>query len=180
MRRSLWSIVVLAALAAPALAGDPGLGDGHWGPLNLRYATVSLNRATALQGTASGTVLPVASTAGFAAGDLVMVYQAQDVLPVDSGTPGPFDLTATRAGRFELARIAAVDGGTALELTDPLGAAYPGGEAQVLLVPEFTTVTISQGSALTAQPWNGSTGGVIAFLSQGAVLAGEFAESDWL
>src|SRR3954470_1135862 len=108
MRRSLWSIAVLAALAAPALAGDPGLGDGHWGPLNLRYATVSLNRATALQAPASGTVLPVASSAGFAAGDLVMVYQAQDAFSVDSGTPGPFDLTATAAGKFELARIAAV------------------------------------------------------------------------
>src|SRR5258707_8172539 len=150
MRRSrglLW----IAALAAPALASDPALGNGHWGPLNLRYATVSLNRSTALQAAAAGTVLPVASTAGFAAGDLVMVYQAQDALSVDSGTPGPFDLTPTGAGRFELARIAAVDGGTALELASPLGSTFPGGLAQVLLVPEFTTVTISTGSALRSE-----------------------------
>src|SRR3954471_6700728 len=111
MKRSLRSIAVLAALAAPALAGDPGLGDGHWGPLNLRYATVSLNRATALQAPASGTVLPVASSAGFAAGDLAMVYQAQGAFSVDSGPRGAFALRAPAAGKFELAPIAAVDGG---------------------------------------------------------------------
>jgi large repetitive protein len=172
MRRSRFRpLLWMCALAAPALAGDPGLGDGHWGPLNLRYATVSLNRATPLQGASAGMVLPVASTTGFNAGDLVMVYQAQAAMALDSGTPGPLDLTATGAGRFELARIAGVDGGTALELTAPLSASFPGGGlAQVLVVPEFTSVTISAGSALTAQPWNGSSGGVIAFLSQGAVV----------
>ncbi|HYV48417.1 MAG TPA: hypothetical protein VFA20_26335 [Myxococcaceae bacterium] len=172
MRRSPFRpLLWICALAAPALAGDPGLGDGHWGPLNLRYATASLNRSTPLQGASAGTVLPVASTAGFSAGDLVMVYQAQEVMALDSGTAGPLDLTATGAGRFELARVARVDGGTALELDAPLSAAFPGGGlAQVMLVPEFTSVTISTGSMLTAQPWNGSSGGVITFLSQGAVV----------
>lgn len=172
MRRSPFRpLLWICVLAAPALAGDPGLGDGHWGPLNLRYATVSLNRSTALQGPAAGTALPVESTSGFSAGDLVMVYQAQEVMAVDSGTPGPLDLTATGAGRFELARVARLDGGTTLELTAPMNAAFPGGGlAQVVVVPEFTSVTISTGSALTAQPWNGSSGGVIAFLSQGAVV----------
>src|SRR5437868_3239465 len=145
MRRSPFRpLLWICALAAPALAGDPGLGDGHWGPLNLRFATVSVNRSTLLQGAAAGTALPVASTSGFSAGDLVMVYQAQEAMAVDSGTPGPLDLTTTGAGRFELARVARLDGGTVLELTAPLSAAFPGGGlAQVVVVPEFTSVTIS-------------------------------------
>src|SRR4051812_41183992 len=87
----------LAALAGPARAGDPGLGDGHWGALQLRPPRVSLSRAAALSATGSGAALQVTSPSGFAAGDLVMLYQAQDALVVDSGTPGPFDLPLSGA-----------------------------------------------------------------------------------
>ncbi|HVE85438.1 MAG TPA: hypothetical protein VND93_21440, partial [Myxococcales bacterium] len=162
--------ILLALTASPLAAGEPALGDGHWGPLNLRYATLALNRSAALAAPAGGNALEVSTTAPFSAGDLVMVYQAQDALAVDSGTPGPFDLRPLGAGRWELARVAAVDGGTTLALAAPLGASYPAGMAQVLVVPEYTTVTVSAGSTLLAPPWNGSTGGVVAFLAQGAVV----------
>lgn len=164
------------AAASRAQAIDPGLGDGHWGPLNVRAATLALNRSAALQA-GGGSALQVSTASPFAAGDLVMVYQAQDVLSVDSGTPGPFDLSATGAGRWELARIASMDGGTLL-LTAPLASSFPAGLSQVLVVPEYTTVTVSAGSALVAPPWNGSTGGVLAFLAQGAVVnEGEISAS---
>src|SRR5262245_12708265 len=137
MRRSAVFLALVVALAA---AGEPVLGDGHWGPLNLRYATLTLNRSAALAATGGGSALEVSTTSPFAAGDLVMVYQAQVVLAVDSGTPGPFSLSPTGAGRWELARVAAVDGGTTLALAAPLGSTYPAGMAQVLVVPEYTTV----------------------------------------
>jgi len=173
MRRSLL-IAALMTVAGPALAQDPGLGDGHWGPLNVRYTTLALNRSAALSapagGPASGPALEVSSTSAFAAGDLVMVYQAQDVSGMDSGTPGPLDVTGLGAGRCALARVAGVDGGTTLALTAPLAATFPAGLAQVVVVPEYSSVTVAAGSALVASPWNGSTGGVLAFLSQGAVV----------
>ena len=36
-------------------------------------------------------------------------------------------------------------------------------------MPEYTTVTIAGGGALTAQPWDGTTGGIVAMLASGAV-----------
>jgi hypothetical protein len=62
-----------------------------------------------------------------------------------------------------------------VQLEAPLGAAYRSGggfHAQACVVPQYTTVTIQAGAHIAADPWNGSTGGVVAFFAAGVVSIG--------
>jgi hypothetical protein len=42
----------------------------------------------------------------------------------------------------------------------------PGNSVQGIIVPQYTNLTIPAGAGLTAAPWNGTTGGVVAFMVQ--------------
>ncbi len=101
--------------------------------------------------TASGTSATVGSSTGFDNGDTVLFHQTQ----------------GTNAGKWELNTIASMSG-NAWTLTNALANSYSG-KAQVLKVPHYTSVTIQNGATLTALPWNGTTGGVLAFQSDGTV-----------
>ncbi|MGV3662942.1 MAG: adventurous gliding motility protein AgmC, partial [Prosthecobacter sp.] len=114
-------------------------------------------------------VVPVASATGLAVGDLIMLHQSSGISPVPAaGTAGPVDLTASNLGRWELARISSI-AGLNLTLTRPLVSAFGATGAQVVRVPEFTNVTINSGTSITTSLWNGSSGGVLAFLATGTV-----------
>jgi hypothetical protein len=114
-------------------------------------------------------VLLVAGTEGLEAGDLVMVLQVTGLVPEPRpGQPGPIELAHDPVGRWELARLAAVGEGT-LTLTAPLVHSYAAQVTQVIRVPEYTDVRIQRGASLRAVPWNGGTGGVVAFLATGTL-----------
>jgi len=116
----------------------------------------------------------------FVPGRLVLVWQTVSDAASASpavGAPGPFDLPG--AGRYQLARVAAVDT-EAITLVDDLGFAPTAG-AQVCRVPELTRLTVtsavvdgvSQVGALRPTPWNGAVGGLIAlFASEGVTITG--------
>src|SRR6185503_4333843 len=74
-------------------------------------------------------------------------------------------------GVFELARVLSVNGPT-ITLDAPLTNAFVALHTQMIRVPEFTTVTVSAGGQIQPAPWNGETGGVVAFLANGAVTIG--------
>lgn len=172
-RSTSWTIAFLAALAVPANTwASPdsyGLGDGHNGAFMASMPAQTINVYTALTAPASAgsRTLTVASTTGIAAGDLVLVWQVQGG-PYASGTTGPLDLTAGPVGAYDLVRVASVSG-TTLTLSTALQESYAATGAQVVRVPEFTTVTVPSGTAITAPAWDGTTGGIVAFLARGAV-----------
>jgi hypothetical protein len=56
-----------------------------------------------------------------------------------------------------------------LTVSSPLGHSYAAQVTQVIRVPEYTHVQIQRGASLRAVPWNGGTGGVVAFLATGTV-----------
>ncbi|MBZ4420071.1 Ig-like domain-containing protein [Myxococcus sp. RHSTA-1-4] len=164
MRTSLphaWVLGTLLLAATAAAEPDAfGLGSGRDGALTVTAPGVKVNaaaRVTSALG-AGATAIPVSSTAGFGNGDLVLVLQA-------TGT-GTADTAG--AGRWELARVATVSSRT-LNLTRPLVEFFDAPGTQVLRVPEYTDVTIARGGSLAAEPWNGETGGVVAFLATGIV-----------
>lgn len=114
----------------------------------------------------TGSTLSLDSTAGLTAGDAVLVTQVQENLAAPSGGAGAVGNT----GRWELARIATV--GATVDLLSPLANGYHSGtnaHAQACFVPEYTDLTISAGGSLTAAPWDGATGGVIAVMVNGTL-----------
>ncbi|HYH96592.1 adventurous gliding motility protein AgmC, partial [Hyalangium sp.] len=170
------ALLAVTLCALPALAGpdNVGLGTGRDGPLTVNAANVVINAYTQVTAPLApgDTAIQVSSNAGFAAGDLVMVLQTTGIVPEPpSGGPSPIDLASNPVGRWEFARLSSV-AGTTLNLTVPLLYSYAGSVTQVIRVPEYTTVTINAGRSISPAPWNGSTGGVVAFLANGTFSNG--------
>lgn len=70
----------------------------------------------------------------------------------------------TNAGLWEINRIQSYSSGTITTLR-PLANTYTTG-AQVLVIQQYTDVTIGGGVTLTAKAWNGSVGGVVVLLGK--------------
>lgn len=137
-------------------------GGGYDGVLIVESgSTVTINTvSTSAAGTQGQTSLAVGSTTGFAAGQTVLVHQTQ----------------GTSAGEWEFAVVASVQGAE-LVLAQPLAASYVSGDthqrAQVVLVPQYAEVTVNSGGTLTAPPWDGMSGGILALrASVAANIAG--------
>lgn len=168
---SVAAFLAAFALASPASANpdNQGLGDGHGGAFTATSPAQTINTFTAVTAPAAAgaRAVTVASAMGIVAGDLVLVWQVQGgTLP--SGAAGPVDLIAGQVGAYDLVRVASV-ADTTLTLATPLTGSYAATGAQVVRVPEYTTVAVPAGTSLTAPAWNGTTGGVVAFLARGAV-----------
>ncbi|MFL5349018.1 MAG: adventurous gliding motility protein AgmC, partial [Hyalangium sp.] len=163
--------VLLAAVVARAEPDRFYLGSGRDGATVVSGADTVINRYAQVKAPiAPGDVaVLVDQPEGFAAGDLVMVLQTTGIVP--SATPGdgsPVELARDAVGSWELARLLSVDADI-LYLSDRLIHSYAAGVTQIIRVPEFTTVDIRPGARIVAQPWNGATGGVIAFLATGTI-----------
>ncbi|WP_143195277.1 Ig-like domain-containing protein [Archangium sp. Cb G35] len=172
---SLMKVLTLGALLATFSAlAEPDrfhLGTGRDGALVVSGSDTVVNRHALVRAPIApgDTAILVEQSEGFAAGDLVMVLQTTGIVP--TATPGdvaPVDLSRDAVGRWELARLVSVDG-EFLYLSDRLLHSYAAEVSQVVRVPEFTTVDIRTGARIVAQPWNGATGGIIAFLATGTV-----------
>ncbi|GMV39898.1 MAG: hypothetical protein AMXMBFR64_16140 [Myxococcales bacterium] len=145
-----------------AAAGGTAFGTGADGPLSVTGTVTVDSVRTPVVGDvpAGSTTVPVVNAAGFQAGDEVILWDAQ----------GPLS-----PGRWTSRRLSGVAGG-ALLLDAPLADALPGATDQVVAqrVPQYTNVTVNAGGILTASPWDGQTGGLVAFRATGTVtiLAG--------
>ncbi len=167
------ALLAVTLCALPALAGPDtyGLGTGKDGALAPSAAGTVINAYAPLTAPAApgDSSITVGTTTGFATNDLVMIMQMTGIVPEPpSGGPSPVDLTNDPVGRWELARLTGVTGST-MTLDVPLVNSYAANVTQVIRVPEYTTVTINFGRSITAPAWNGSTGGVVAFLANGQV-----------
>lgn len=157
------------AMAMPAQARVPGKD----GALTVGVANTIVNSYTTLSaGAAAGaTTLSVASAAGITVGDVLLVYQAQGATISNANASTYGAVTALgNAGRYEYVSVAAVSGttitlGTACDTT-PLRFSYSSG-AQVVRVPQYSTLTVNAGASIVPQAWNGSTGGVVAAIVDG-------------
>ncbi|MFE8605091.1 adventurous gliding motility protein AgmC [Archangium violaceum] len=168
-------VLTLGSTAALAEPDSFGLGTRRNGSPTIStagniinsYAAVTAPLAPGDTTIVVGTCL--GATACFTAGDLVMVLQTTGVVPVPgSGSAGPIDITNDVVGRWEFARLASVSGST-FTLTAPLVHSYAANVTQVIRVPEYDNLTLTSAGRIVATPWNGSAGGVIAFLATGTV-----------
>lgn len=107
----------------------------------------TINSYATCTGTATQTSLTTALSASL--GDVILIHQSQ----------------GTGAGQWEINYVLA-DAGATLTLAYPLAYTYGTG-AQAVLVPQYTGGTLS--GTVTATAWNGSIGGIIALMSNGAL-----------
>ncbi|MBK9258441.1 MAG: hypothetical protein IPM54_01240 [Polyangiaceae bacterium] len=106
------------------------------------------------------------------AGDLVMLYQAQGASIDTTDTNAYGNVTdINNAGHYELVRVTAIAGST-LTLDVSCGGvkhAYTAaGRAQVVRVPQLSSLTVNSNASVVGGPWDGLRGGVVALHVTGA------------
>ncbi len=142
--------------SVPVIVQTPpvGYGTGRDGSPSITGSFTIDNARTKLTAAAApgANSVQVAAIANFAQGQLVLVVQVQGGMP----------------GTWEVHRLSASPAGTSLAFAEPLRNAFAAG-AVVLRVPEYTDVTVPVAATLTASPWDGSTGGIVAFAASGTV-----------
>ena len=160
---------VVAMTGSPAQARVPGKD----GAFTVTAANTAVNSYTTLTAGANAgdATITVASAAGITAGDVLLVYQAQGATigTANANTYGAVTALGN-AGRYEYVSVASVAGNTitlgrACDLT-PLRFSY-NNSAQVLRVPQYSSLTVNAGASIVPQAWNGSTGGVVAAIVDG-------------
>jgi hypothetical protein len=184
-------MMLVATLLALAAAGparsayydQSPLGTGVSGALNpttngtINYAVPvtgsgasSVNITTIRTSTATNSPA-LSGTSGFGSGRLVLLIQSRGYTgTANSGDQDNINLATNAVGRWELARIsdATVVNNSTVNFGAPLKYSYTAG-AQMVSVPEFTTVTLAASRVITAPAWDGTSGGIIAFLANGDV-----------
>lgn len=177
---------LLFVLSVSAFADAPGKN----GSRTIAAANTVINQydvlaAAAAAGDTSVTVSNIANlssseaTGGgaLAAGDVVMLYQPRGASIVTTNTPTYGDISSYgNAGNYELRTVRSVAGNvigldgasTGAACVAGLKNSYSAG-AQVIRVPQYSSLTVSAGASVVASAWGGTTGGVVTALVQGAL-----------
>ncbi|MCK5803817.1 MAG: DUF2341 domain-containing protein, partial [Lentisphaeria bacterium] len=144
------------------------LSDGSDGALAVTAADTVVNTYAYLTGVAatSATTIAVNDGAGFSDGDKILILQVQN--GTDRGS----------AGHYEIRTIASGGGTAEFTLDQGLDNGYRSGAfntqdawvAQVVRIPQYTTVTVESGGSIVAPVWDGTTGGIVIFYASGAVM----------
>ena len=128
-----------------------------------QYATLAANVGAGATSFSVTSVADLTSTANgaLAAGDLVMLYQAQGatINATDTASFGAVtDLGS--AGRYEVITVGSVSGNT-ITLDASCGGldfAYATtGNTQVVRIPQYTTLTVNSGASVTVKPRCGTS-----------------------
>lgn len=107
-------------------------------------------------------------------GDVLLLIQ-MDGATIDTSDSPNYGrvLNLNNAGRYEFVTVNKVQGNV-LTVNPPCGGLVfdytANGKVQVIRVPQYTTLTINSGASITAPPWDGRTGGIVAFHSDKNVV----------
>lgn len=135
-------------------------GAGTDGPLTISVDTTDAPIDSACTGSANTQSLAATNT-GFAVGQVILIHQTQ----------------GTNVGQYERNVIQGYTAGT-ITLNTPLQGTYTVG-AQVLVLHQYTDVTVNAGVTWIAKAWNGTTGGILSFLANGTVtINGSISATD--
>ena len=150
------------------------MGTGRDGPFTATTANQVVNSfaaITALNGAATQVTIGsvMGDTAGFAPGNLALVWRTTGLASVVSGSQTALSLTGD-VGAYEFGRVKSV-AGSVITLTNPLGSSRYASNSQIVRVPEYTTASIPTGTSLVPYPWDGSAGGIVVLFASGAVTA---------
>lgn len=123
-------------------------GDGSDGALTISSNTTEAPIDSACSGT-SGTNTLSATNASFAANQIVLIHQSR----------------GTGVGTWQRNKIISYVAGT-ITLENNLNYSYTTG-AQVRVLKQYSSVTINSGITYTTKAWNGTVGGILAWVCSG-------------
>ncbi len=128
---------------------SPGYGNGSDGALTISVDGTDSTPLTTVTGTINSYTGTLGSATGFAIGQAVFIAQSQ----------------GTGVGTHQLNYIVNLIGTTATFLL-PLVISFVTG-AQIIVLKQYSSVTVNSGITLSGQSWNGSTGGILPILCNG-------------
>ena len=108
---------------------------------------------------------------GLAAGDLIMIYQAQGatIQTTDDNNYGTVS-AYNNAGSYEFAYVASIASNT-ITLGCTFKNSYSSaGRAQVIKVPQYNNLTLNTGASIVPGKWNGATGGIVSIHVNGTLI----------
>ncbi len=152
VKKILSVIFILFVISVSRISSSPVFGNGADGDLVISAATTVNNVCLNLtQSVAEGLqVITVSDAGALVSGDNILIVQ----------------MTGSNAGTYEDAYITAIEISTGEVTLDRVlensYAASVGAVTQVIRIPNFSNLTITQSGAMNCQPWNGFTGGIIA------------------
>lgn len=150
--------ILLIVLGNSGLISQPGKNGSYTVTLPAevlnKYAMVSTSLAA---GTNSLPLIPGPSFV-VCAGDLLMIYQAQGA-GVDNSNTSTYGsiLNYGSAGLYEFVYVQSVNGTTITTETNLSNSYSHVKSTQVILVPQYTSLTINTGAAVVSKPWKDST-----------------------
>ena len=110
----------------------------------------------------------VTSSTGFSVGDRVLLIQMKGATINQTNTASFGQVVAMgSAGNFEFTNIASINGNTMAFVSNLCKAFSIAGKVQLIRVPVYSQAIIN--SSVTASPWNGTTGGVVAIEATNSV-----------
>jgi thiol-disulfide isomerase/thioredoxin/uncharacterized membrane protein YphA (DoxX/SURF4 family) len=126
-------------------------GNGQDGELIIASDTVDNPIDSACNGTQGELVLN-ASNLDFSPGQVILIHQTQGI----------------NAGQYEINTVKQ-NAGSKLFVQNELKYSYTTG-AQVLVLRQYTNVTVASGVTWIAKAWNGTTGGILVFMVNGNLI----------
>ncbi len=164
------SLTIVPQSALAQVCGTPGK-DGAATPSSV-VNTYYPGTGTASSGSTTVNIGTMQSGGGVAigAGDLVLIIQMQDGSATTfSNSTSYGGGVGSSVGSYEYAKVVSVSGSNltlAKALTNTYSQVTPAGLTakkafQVIRVPQYLSVSLSPG--VTALPWDGSSGGIVAF-----------------
>jgi gliding motility-associated-like protein len=172
----LLSIALFSIISIYAQRGKDGAKAVTTTEVVNAFTTLSVDAAAGNTSiTVTNSALNTNFTGNLAAGDLILIYQAQGVTVEDTiGSPhfpnsSKFNPTWGRiisynnAGNYEFLQVKSVPNATTIELDCELTKDFTAaGRVLVIRVPRYSSLTIDNGGVLTTSQWNGTSGGVLA------------------
>lgn len=134
--------------------GSSYFGSGSDGALTISADTTDTPIDSACSGSSGSTSL-TATNASFAAGQYILIIQ----------------MRGTGAGTHQRTKISSYTAGT-ITTEDSLVMSYNStgaNKAQVIVIKQYTNVTVNSGKTWTAKAWDGTVGGILTFMATGTV-----------
>jgi hypothetical protein len=178
--------LLVSLLTCVTLFGQPGKN----GALTISTQTIlnsySPLTANAAIGSTVVTVLSPTTFFNFCPGDLIMIYQAQGAT-ISTTNAASYGTVAgyNSSGLFEFVYVKKITGNT-IELSSALSNSYSSaGMAQVVQVPQYSTLTINAAASIQPKPWKDTMistiryrfGGIVAIHAQGITNNGTITAS---